>query len=69
MTTRKGNAQRNAQRITNVARIAADSMGSEKRDEIDGPNGRLGRLYLKRVSGRAGRRLRALMTRRTGPNG
>lgn len=65
MDTCKGNTQR----ITNVARAAADSIDPGQHGEENGSNARLRHLYLKRVSGRAGRRLRALMTRRLSPTG
>lgn len=64
MATRKGNAPK----VSNVARIAADSTDSEASAKVDEPNDRFRRLYIKRLSGQSGRRLRALMTRRTNPN-
>lgn len=59
----------NAQKITNVARAAADSIHPGRGNDVDEPRARLRHLYLTRVSGRTGRRLRALMTRRTSPGG
>ena len=65
MDTGKGNAQK----ITNVARAAAESIHPGTGSEANESNARLRHLYLTRVSGRTGRRLRALMTRRMNPGG